>query len=58
MVPIICLYLSEFQNLVSFDLYRPEKHNGSKIDALNPIGQKLLNKNICAKKLVLDLGKL
>ena len=37
-------------NWVSFNLSRREEHNGSKIDALDLIGQKLLKKkNICAK---------
>ena len=36
-------------NWVSFDPSRREEHNDSKIDALDPIGQKLLKKNMCAK---------
>ena len=35
--------------LLSFDPSRQEEHNGSKIDALDPIGRKLLKKNICTK---------
>ena len=36
-------------NWLSVALPRREEHNGSKIDALGPIGQKLLKKNIYAK---------
>ena len=36
-------------NWILFDLSQREEHNGSKIDAPDPIGQKLLKRNICAK---------